>query len=124
MSSNTRVFEMVSFSPIGFKIVNYPVSYCPLCRGYLTELCNICIENENENCDVINNDGTYYHNHCYKFMNSKSTVPKKKKKYSSASENDGPVVEEVDSESSQDLTPVQESFIKDLQFKDNSESTD
>lgn len=63
-----KTFKLTNFSPIGLKIVNYPVQFCSLCRGYLTEVCNICMENNSENCAVVNIDNTFYHDHCYKFM--------------------------------------------------------
>lgn len=70
--SNSKIFKLTNFSPVGFKVMNYPVQFCPLCRGYLTEPCNMCMEKKNDNCPVINNDESFYHNHCYAFMNSKS----------------------------------------------------
>ena len=74
--SDTRTFKLTRFSPIGFKVENYPVQFCSLCRGYLTEVCSTCMEKSNEKCDVINSGESYYHNHCFTFMNSKP-VPKK-----------------------------------------------
>lgn len=67
-TTNTKIFKLTSFSPIGFKTMNYPVQFCSLCRGYLTDVCSTCMEKGCEKCDVINNDGSYYHNHCYTFM--------------------------------------------------------
>ena len=82
--ADTRIFKLTNLSPIGFKTVNYPVKFCSLCRGYLTEVCSTCIEKGEEKCTVTNHDGSYYHTHCYSFMN---TQPKKAvKKYETDSE--------------------------------------
>lgn len=70
MSDRTKTFNLTNFSPIGFKKPNYPTQYCLLCRGYLTEVCNTCSEHSREVCPVINNNDTYYHSHCFNFMNS------------------------------------------------------
>lgn len=68
-----KIFTMISFTPVGFKEINYPVQYCSLCRGQLTELCNFCLENKtNKNCcEVIQDKNNYYHTHCHKFVNAK-----------------------------------------------------
>ena len=85
-----RTFKLVNFSPIGFKMINYPVQFCSLCRGYLTEVCNTCTENNCEKCDVIQADDSYYHVHCYKFVNDNNGAhkPPPKKKYYSEEESD------------------------------------
>lgn len=83
---DTKTFKLTNFSPIGFKVVNYPVQFCSLCRGYLSEVCNTCTERKSEVCNVINSEGSYYHNHCYQFMNSTSKTKVKPKKYMSDSE--------------------------------------
>ena len=67
---NTGIFKLKNFSPIGFKIPNYPSQYCPLCRGYLIDVCNICIEKKCETCNVIDIKGTFYHDHCHKFIDN------------------------------------------------------
>lgn len=86
---DTRTFKLVKFSPIGFKVPNYPVQYCLLCRGYLTDVCSNCMETSNENCSIINKDGLYYHNHCFTFVNSNNTAKSKpSKNYSSSDEDD------------------------------------
>ena len=87
-----RTFKLINFTPIGFKVINYPVQYCSLCRGYLTDVCNTCSETNCEICDVIQADGSYYHVHCYKFVNQKTvqkSVPKKKYESESEDEVDG-----------------------------------
>lgn len=64
--SNNAIFKLVSFSPVGFKKINYPIQFCQLCKGSLTEVCGTCFENENDCCEVINVEDTYLHDHCYK----------------------------------------------------------
>jgi len=79
---DTRTFKLTNLSPIGFKVVNYPTQYCCLCRGYLTEVCNTCMERGSENCNIVKSDGSYYHQHCLAFMNSDTKKPPAKgKKY-------------------------------------------
>lgn len=68
--ANVKIFRMTSFSPIGFKSINYPVPHCPLCRGYLREPCNVCMENKSDKCNVVVRDGVHYHEHCHTFMNA------------------------------------------------------
>jgi hypothetical protein len=80
-TKSDKIFKLTNFSPIGFKVMNYPVQFCSLCRGYLTEPCSICMEKRNENCTVLDNDGSFYHNHCYIFMNSENNFKAKSKKY-------------------------------------------
>lgn len=74
--TDKRTFKLLNFSPIGFKVENYPVQYCSLCRGYLTEICNTCVENKCENCDVIQANESYYHVHCHKLFNGNVPIPK------------------------------------------------
>lgn len=66
------IFKIKNLSPIGFKIENYPVKYCSICRGYLTNVCSACDEIGCEICTVVNMNNIYYHNHCYSLMNDKS----------------------------------------------------
>lgn len=66
---------MTNFSPIGFKSVNYPVPHCPICRGFLKEPCNTCMEKKNDKCKVILKDDINYHEHCYHFVNSEGSTP-------------------------------------------------
>ena len=80
MSTN-KIFTLTNFTPIGFKEVNYPVQFCYLCRGRLTDVCSLCIERDSDICNVINNDDSYYHFHCYSLIdteNKKSTSKPKK----------------------------------------------
>lgn len=74
--SDNRIFRMTNFSPIGFKTINYPVPHCPLCRGFLIEPCNICIEKQSDKCNVIMIDNVNYHEHCHTFMNDASVKTK------------------------------------------------
>lgn len=71
--TDNKIFKMVSFSPIGFKMINYPTQFCLLCRGHLNEVCSVCMENRSEKCNIINDNDSYYHNHCFILMNSKKT---------------------------------------------------
>lgn len=86
--ADNRIFRMTNFSPIGFKSVNYPVPHCPLCRGFLKEPCNVCMEKKNDKCNVILKNGINYHEHCNTFMNSepKKVAGKKKAMAESDSE--------------------------------------
>jgi hypothetical protein len=63
-----KIFTLTNFSPIGFKQVNYPVQYCAICRGCLVDVCSTCVEKKSEICNVINADGSFYHHHCYNFV--------------------------------------------------------
>lgn len=85
---DNRIFKLTSFSPIGFMKPNYPVKFCSLCRGYLVEVCNECLEKHHEVCEVINQENTYYHKHCYSLMNStnKTPIPKDKNEIESDTE--------------------------------------
>lgn len=79
INQDNRVFKLINFSPIGFITINFPVQFCSLCRGYLNEPCSICTEKNEVKCDVICQNDTYYHNHCYGLMNSGSKEKSKKK---------------------------------------------
>ena len=83
---DTRIFKLNSLTPIGFKINNYPVKICLLCRGSLSEVCNSCMEKGLERCTVTNQNESYYHTHCHSFMNNANQKSKTKKKYESDSE--------------------------------------
>lgn len=76
--TETKIFRMTNFCPIGFKIKNYPIPHCPLCRGLLKEPCNICMEQHNEKCNVMLNNNIYYHEHCYNFINLPEKTNSKK----------------------------------------------
>lgn len=79
-ASTKNIFNLVSFNPVGFKIPNYPIQNCMICRGYLTEPCSICFDNKCEDCNVINtNDDKYYHEHCYNFINTSNNKNEKNK---------------------------------------------
>lgn len=75
--ADTRIFRLTSFSPIGFKQVNYPTQFCSLCRGYLNDVCSMCMEKGEDKCNVTNQNGSYYHSHCYTLMNTDIKKPKK-----------------------------------------------
>lgn len=81
-----QLFKLIELSPIGFKKPYYPVQHCSLCRGYLNDVCNTCMEKKCDKCDVINSDGTYYHRHCHTFMNQKPVAKKCAKKYETDSD--------------------------------------
>ena len=73
MSSNkkNKIFTMTNFTPIGYKIPNYPVKICLICRADLVDVCAKCsLKNENE-CEIIKNDDNYYHAHCCNLMKTK-----------------------------------------------------
>lgn len=72
-----KIFKMIDFSPIGFKQINYPVQFCSLCRGKLTDVCGACFEKNITKCDVINTDDTYYHLHCYRMIEKEEIAQKK-----------------------------------------------
>lgn len=72
MSENKNIFVLTNFSPIGFKKNNYPVQYCLLCRGFLSDICEKCVENKCEKCNIINSEGAYYHYHCFSHLNEKN----------------------------------------------------
>jgi len=67
------IFKLVKFCPVGFYAPNYPVAFCSLCRGKLTDVCSTCYENNCEICRVINNDDNYYHQHCYQLLKEPTT---------------------------------------------------
>lgn len=65
---NKHFFKIISFSPVGFKVPNYPCKYCPLCRGQLIEACALCLKEKKDECKVICENSIYYHLHCYKYV--------------------------------------------------------
>ena len=69
--SDTRIFKLINLSPIGFKLINYPVQYCSLCHGNLVDVCGSCIEKNETECKIINNGNSFYHHHCYILIKSK-----------------------------------------------------
>jgi len=77
---SSKIFTLTNFSPIGFKEINYPVQFCTLCRGRLVDVCSSCIERNNDICNVINTDGSYFHYHCYNLMNNDNKNPAAKAK--------------------------------------------
>ena len=60
-----KTFILKNFSPVAIKTIKYPVQFCSLCRGYLTQVCSTCMEIKSEKCDIVSNDNIYYHSHCY-----------------------------------------------------------
>ncbi len=74
-NTNAKIFNLVNFSPIGFKEINYPTPFCTLCRGYLTEVCGDCMDRGFDKCTITNQDDAYYHTHCHALMNA---APRKK----------------------------------------------
>lgn len=78
-SVDNRVFKLVNFTPIGFKNMNYPVQFCALCRGYLSEVCSNCMETGCEKCTVTKQNDSYYHTHCLALMNAEDKKPVAKK---------------------------------------------
>ena len=68
----SQTFKLTSFSPVGFKIPNFPVQHCSICRGYLTDVCGTCFENKQTECQVTNKDGNYHHLHCYNCASKKN----------------------------------------------------
>lgn len=83
------VFKLRSITPIGFKIPDYPVTICSICRGLLLSVCDVCADSKNEICEVINstpgNNSTneqisnIYHKHCFELIKKteQSNVEKK-----------------------------------------------
>lgn len=73
MSENRKIFKLIEFEPVGFKIINCPVPYCSFCRGSINDICASCKENNKYNitlCTVRKcNDKVYYHTHCYMLLN-------------------------------------------------------
>jgi hypothetical protein len=74
--TDKRIFKLTKLNPVGFKVVNYPVPHCPLCRGYLNDVCSVCLDKKIEECNVVKHDNVHYHAHCYSFMNEKPKVEK------------------------------------------------
>lgn len=75
---DNRIFKLTNFSPVAFKVFNYPVQFCSVCRGYLSEVCSNCMETGLDKCDVIKHTDVYYHKHCHDLMNSAQKKPVKK----------------------------------------------
>lgn len=69
-------FKLTNIMPIAFKMPNYPVKICLLCRGPLIEPCNNCTERGTDKCAVMEDNGSYYHTHCYNFLNPKDSKKK------------------------------------------------
>ena len=65
MYNNKKIFNLKKFSPIAFKLTNYPVKICSICRDELNNSCNECKFSKKE-CKVIEIDNIYYHEHCHK----------------------------------------------------------
>lgn len=79
MEKTDTSIKILSYNPVGIKKRCYPMKYCTLCRGELTDACSICLDNGNNKklCTVkcINitseNNTTeilYYHTHCYNLI--------------------------------------------------------
>lgn len=79
MASN-QIFTLVNLSPIGFKEPNYPVPFCSLCRGRLNDVCGQCLETKSSTCNVINTDGSYFHQHCHALVRDDKPKAKGKAK--------------------------------------------
>jgi|WetSurMetagenome_2_1015567.scaffolds.fasta_scaffold1469291_1 hypothetical protein len=100
--NDTRIFKLTKLNPVGFKVDNYPVKICLLCRGYLTEVCNDCFEKKNEKCAVMRIPAnpqietpdsqltdSYYHAHCYNMIKVAEKKPvAKPKKVADSSDDD------------------------------------
>lgn len=65
-----KIFKLTNFVPIGFLKKNYPVPNCPLCRGNLNDPCCACTADKCDICEVVCNNGEYYHQHCAKIMDN------------------------------------------------------
>lgn len=72
MTESKPIFRLTKFSPVGFKMINYPSKNCLLCRGTLNDVCDTCKERKSEKCNVVSEDDNYYHEHCYSMINEKS----------------------------------------------------
>ena len=82
------MFTITNFTPVGIKKKCYPVKYCSLCRGELSEACSVCIDSNNlkKYCKVKNTKYTdektqnvidvYQHQHCYDLLNSRKIEKK------------------------------------------------
>uniref|UniRef100_A0A6C0LRA5 Uncharacterized protein n=1 Tax=viral metagenome TaxID=1070528 RepID=A0A6C0LRA5_9ZZZZ len=62
------MFKLKQLSPIGLKEFNYPVKTCLICRGLLNDACYQCTSKLQTDCNVINIDNSFYHYHCYNFI--------------------------------------------------------
>ena len=67
--SNKPVFKLCNITPVGFRIPDYKIEICSICRGALLSVCNDC-ENKNiKDCDVKTNEkGDIYHAHCSRLL--------------------------------------------------------
>ena len=79
VSDNKPIFKLCSLTPIGFKVPNYPIEICLVCRGPLLSVCENCVEKKNEICHVIKNmtDANFYHSHCFDLIKKSETTEKK-----------------------------------------------
>ena len=79
-SDNKPIFKLCSLTPIGFKVPDYPISICLVCRGPLLSVCVSCVEKKNEICPVIKNitDENFYHSHCFDLIKKPEKTDVKK----------------------------------------------
>ncbi len=63
---NNKIFNLKKFSPVAFKLINYPNKICLICRDDLNNLCSEC--KNLKKCKIIEIDNLYYHEHCYKYI--------------------------------------------------------
>ncbi|BCS83408.1 hypothetical protein QLL95_gp0715 [Cotonvirus japonicus] len=63
-------FKLVSFTPVGYKVINYPTKYCVLCKGELVNPCSVC-PSDSSDCGITNKDEAYYHIHCQQNIKTK-----------------------------------------------------
>ncbi|ADO18727.1 hypothetical protein [Acanthamoeba castellanii mimivirus] len=68
MSDTNKIFQLIDFSPVGIKVNNYPVKYCAVCRGLLTDPCGSCVEKNINACDVGEKNEFYFHKHCQQLL--------------------------------------------------------
>jgi hypothetical protein len=88
--TDNRIFKIKNFQPVGIKVRNFEIDICVICRGKLINVCNSCLEKEQQKCPIVNHDGVDYHHHCYNFMkkSNEPEPPKKSKHNYSDSESD------------------------------------
>jgi len=81
-TSTEPIFKLTSFTPVGFKVRNYPIDMCMLCRGELTSVCYMCQEKGCSTCEVITDNEIDFHSHCFKYIkaNTKKKEETGKKK--------------------------------------------
>ena len=72
----TPIFKLTGFTPVGYKVRNYALDMCMLCRGPLTEVCYVCQEKSVSTCHVITDNGVDYHSHCFSLL--KANIDSKK----------------------------------------------